>query len=47
MDGQSAPIWYYEGGVVEFIVQPFGEARIIGRSPSSKAEETLARPPRS
>jgi hypothetical protein len=30
------------------LVQPFGEARIIGRSPSSsKAEQTLPRPPRS
>jgi alpha-glucosidase len=48
MDGQSAPIWYYESGVVELLVQPFGEARIIGRSPSSsKAEQTLPRPPRS
>jgi alpha-glucosidase len=48
MDGQSAPIWYYESGVVEFLVQPFGEARIIGRNPSSsKADQTLPRPPRS
>jgi alpha-glucosidase len=47
LDGQSAPIWYYEGGVVEFIVQPFGEARIVGRGPSSKAQQTLVRPPRS
>ena len=30
LDGQAAPIWYYEGGIVEFIVQPFDEARIIG-----------------
>ena len=37
LDGQSAPIWYYEGGVVEFIVQPFGEARIVGRSPSRES----------
>jgi alpha-glucosidase len=47
LDGQSAPIWYYEGGIVEFIVKPFGEARIIGRSPSSSsAQQTLMRPPR-
>jgi hypothetical protein len=46
MDGQAAPIWYYEDGVVEFIVQPFGEARIVGRSPSSRAQQTLPRPPR-
>ncbi len=32
LDGQAAPIWYYEGGMVEFIVKPFDEARIIGRA---------------
>ncbi|RPJ02839.1 MAG: DUF4968 domain-containing protein [Chloroflexi bacterium] len=46
LDSQSAPIWYYEGGMVEFIVQPFGEARIVGRSPSTRAAETLPHPPR-
>jgi alpha-glucosidase len=45
LDGQSAPVWYYEGGVVEFIVKPFGEACITGHAHSS-ASETLARPPR-
>ncbi len=45
LDGQSAPIWYYEGGMVEFIVQPFGDARIVGRSPSARAQETRPRPP--
>ena len=32
LDGQSAPIWYFEDGIVEFIVKPFSEARIIGRT---------------
>jgi alpha-glucosidase len=45
LDGQAAPIWYYEDGMVEFIVQPFSEARIVGRSPSAKAQQTLVRPP--
>ncbi len=48
MDGQAAPIWYYEDGVVEFIVKPFDEARIMGRDPSSShAQETRVRRPRS
>ncbi|MBN2303169.1 MAG: DUF4968 domain-containing protein [Anaerolineae bacterium] len=42
LDGQAAPIWYYEGGIVEFIVKPFNEARIIGRLPSQR---TVVRPP--
>ncbi len=47
LDGQVAPIWYYEDGIVEFIVKPFNEARIIGRDPSSSAaQQTLIRKPR-
>ncbi|MCD4686893.1 MAG: glycoside hydrolase family 31 protein [Anaerolineae bacterium] len=47
LDGQNAPIWYYEAGIVEFIVKPFNEARIIGRDPSSSgAQRTLVRKPR-
>jgi len=42
MDGQAAPVWYYEGGMVEFIVKPFGEARIGGRG---HAGDTLAHAP--
>lgn len=47
LDGQQAPIWYYEAGIVEFIVQPFGEARIIGKRPPTppSAQQTLIRPP--
>ncbi len=48
IDGQNAPIWYYEAGMVEFVTRPFSEARIVGRSPqSSGAQQTLPRPPRS
>jgi alpha-glucosidase len=43
MDGQSAPIWYYEGGVVEFMVQPFTEVRIAGRG-RAETERTITRP---
>ncbi len=46
LDGQQAPIWYYEDGVVEFIVKPFDEARIVGRSPEmSSSQRTMLRPP--
>jgi alpha-glucosidase len=46
LDGQAAPVWYYESGIVEFSVRPFGEARIIGRSHrDSPAQATLPRPP--
>ena len=45
LDGQAAPIWYYERGVVEFFVlQPFSEARIVGRA--SHAQETRLRRPK-
>jgi alpha-glucosidase len=44
LDGQSAPIWYYEGGMVEFAVQPFSEVRIAGRGHAEK-DRTLPRPP--
>ncbi len=47
LDGQAAPIWYYEDGIVEFIVKPFAEARIVGRDPSSSgAQRTLVRKPK-
>jgi hypothetical protein len=47
LDGQQAPIWYYEAGVVEFIVKPFDEARIVGRSPEkSSSQRTMLRPPK-
>jgi alpha-glucosidase len=39
LDAQSAPLWYYEGGVVEFVVQPFGEAHIIGHHTAPPAKE--------
>ncbi|MBN1564733.1 MAG: glycoside hydrolase family 31 protein [Anaerolineae bacterium] len=45
LDGQQAPLWYYEDGVVEFIVKPFDEARIVGRSPNPAAQRTIVRPP--
>lgn len=46
LDGQAAPIWYYEGGIVEFIVKPFNEARIVGRQhTASHAQRTMPRPP--
>jgi alpha-glucosidase len=45
LDGQAAPVWYYEGGVVEFVVSPFGDARIGGRS-RLKTTGTITRPPR-
>ncbi|MBN1963707.1 MAG: glycoside hydrolase family 31 protein, partial [Anaerolineae bacterium] len=43
LDGQAAPIWYYENGLVEFIVKPFAEALIIGQV--VPPEQTLMRPP--
>ncbi len=46
LDGQAAPIWYYEDGIVEFIVKPFGEARIVGRSHTASHAQTLSRTPR-
>jgi alpha-glucosidase len=47
LDGQSAPIWYYEDGIVEYIVKPFAETRVIGRShTSSEAQQTIPRRPR-
>ena len=46
VDGQGAPVWYYEGGMVEFIVAPFSTARIVGKSPPSAREgPTLPRRP--
>lgn len=45
MDGQSAPIWYYEGGVVEFMVQSFAEVRIAGRG-HVEDDATILRKPR-
>lgn len=47
LDEQGAPVWYYENGVVEFLVTTFDKACIVGRSHrSSEAQETLARPPK-
>ena len=44
LDGQRAPVWYYESGTVEFIVKEFGTAQIIGRSaPESPAAQTRPR----
>jgi alpha-glucosidase len=45
VDEQAAPLWYYENGVVEFIVQPFGEARIIGHSPTASPAQEKATDP--
>lgn len=45
LDAQSAPLWYYESGVVEFIVQPFGEARIIGHSRTASPAQEKATDP--
>jgi len=47
IDGQAAPIWYFENGVVEFLTKSFSEARITGRSHrSEKAQQTMLRPPK-
>ncbi len=46
VDGQGAPVWYYEDGVVEFIARPFAEARIVGRTPFADWDaETLPHKP--
>ncbi|MCZ7540477.1 MAG: glycoside hydrolase family 31 protein [Anaerolineae bacterium] len=39
LDGQSAPVWYYENGVVEFITPPFSEARLIRRETAAAGQE--------
>jgi alpha-glucosidase len=45
LDGQSAPLWYYENGVVEFTAnKPFDTVRIVPKS-ESEASSTLMRPP--
>jgi len=46
LDGQSAPVWYYENGVVEFITPPFKEARLIRREAAAGQEPTRPRRPR-
>lgn len=46
LDSQSAPIWYYEGGVVEFIVPHFAEVRVVGKGyTATPASQTQPRPP--
>ncbi len=47
LDEHAAPIWYYEDGIVEFIVKPFSEARIVERDMSDpSARATVVRKPR-
>ncbi len=45
LDGQSAPLWYFENGVVEFTAnKPFDMVKIVP-STESEASSTLLRPP--
>ena len=45
LDGQPAPLWYYENGVVEFTAnKPFDTVRIVPKT-ESEAGSTLIRPP--
>ncbi|MHB8626616.1 MAG: glycoside hydrolase family 31 protein [Aggregatilineales bacterium] len=45
LDGQSAPLWYFENGIVEFTINtPFSTVEIIPAS-ESPAASTLLRPP--
>ncbi len=48
LDGQAAPLWYFENGIVEFTVPPpFDVVRILPPLPPQSApESTLLRPPR-
>lgn len=46
LDGQGAPVWYYENGIVELVSGTFSDVRIGGESvESSQAARTLMRPP--
>ncbi len=46
LDGQSAPLWYFEKGVVEFTAnKPFDVAKIIDQGPSDSPSATLMRSP--
>ncbi|MBN1200511.1 MAG: DUF5110 domain-containing protein, partial [Anaerolineae bacterium] len=45
LDDQSAPIWYYENEIVELVVKPFDEVRIVGCTPPASQASTLIRPP--
>lgn len=44
VDGQGAPVWYSENGVVEFIAPPFGEVRLVPRTEASCADTLPHRP---
>jgi alpha-glucosidase len=44
VDGQGAPVWYYENGVVEVITPPFNEARLVSQAESHRAETLPHRP---
>lgn len=46
VDGQGAPVWYYENGVVEFVAPPFGEARLVAHAESNREETLPHRPDR-
>jgi alpha-glucosidase len=46
LDGQGAPVWYYESGIVELVAGTFDDAHIIGQGgESGPAEDTLLHPP--
>ncbi len=44
VDGQPAPLWFFEGGHVEILSNPFSSVRLVGKARSdSAAAETIAR----
>jgi hypothetical protein len=46
LDGASAPLWYYEKGIVEFTAtKPFDNARIIDQTEDDSPATTLLRSP--
>jgi alpha-glucosidase len=46
LDGQGAPVWYFEGGIVELVAGTFDDAHIIGPGGETDlAEDTLLHPP--
>ncbi len=46
VDGQGAPVWYYENGTVELVAPPFSEARLVARAESNREETLPHRPDR-
>jgi hypothetical protein len=46
LDGQSAPLWYFEKGMVEFTAdKPFDNARIVDPYMQDTQSPTLLRSP--